>query len=572
MKFLANDFLHLLNSIETEKVDSIYLSLFYAGIKLYWENEDNKIHYLIRKKSGILPTSINGKTYSIDIFPFMGVKRIISQHTVEFNGDKSFLIDVDFESQKKNQLFLYITDTERGSGKTIKLTEVFNIPCMPDPIVKAYANSHDSKSHLRLAKCVAENGEVGIEFGGNRMKISGLSKEIFFGGVITDYAAHDDFWMPHLKVPVSSISHVLGFKDSSVCWAETEPGELTFIGDDGTVSMPYRESSTECQHLIDNKQEGWFGIDRNALIKQIEGVTHPIVNSQSSVQIPIKSITTNADGFVIETDDYQVNASTTAINAAIKGVALLESFQLPQKDSVYADIVELEAKGGTLTVTGFDGRKRKTILKNSGNVTGYWRGSVKKLVKLLTLLSEYDNKIQVILDHPRLQVQTNSGASILILGCELVEDDFQFENRTQLNCSEKPIILFPEKSNELGASTDEEFLSKIFRLHQLKRLASELDNWVNDLPFDFNQMEEISHHMNEANILIDFLPDGNIVPSFEGCLQEEGYYRYGMIMTEDNDMDKFMEEIDCLLHGLSLTLGRVIRYCLELPVLMQYTF
>lgn len=574
MKFLANDVQNLLNNINFDKTDSIYLSLFYAGLIFSWEEEDQKIYKIIRKKSGILPTSINGKTYSIDIFPFMGVKRIISQH-VEFNGDKSFLIDVDFESQKKNQLFLYITDIEHGAGKTIKLTEVFNIPCMPDPIVKAYANNHDTKTHLRLAKYVAETGcgEVFMEFG-NRMKISSASKEVFVGGVVMDYATHDDFWMPDLKIGASAVSHILSFKDSSVCWAETEPGVLTFLGDDGAVSTPYRESSegTERQHLIGNDQDSWLSVDRNLLIKQIEGVCSPTVLTESSAILPIKSISQLDGDILVETDEYTVKATATVADQIIQGIALLEFWGFPQKDSFYNNIIEMEIKGGNLYITGYDGRKKKINLRSNPNITGYWRGDGKKLLKILALLSEYDNKIQVVLDHPRLQITTASGASILMLGCDLVDHPENVgENKTKFNYSEKPIVVFPDIEDEHSLDINELFTQKVLQLHELRYVIQRVDAWVDDIAVDNEQMEEICLLIDKVKILADFIPEGFDIPSLDECFDGD-YYSYGHIKIQSNDPEEFLRQIDSLFCGLSEGVGKVMQCYCELPILMQYTF
>ena len=573
MKFLANDIQNLLNNINLEKTDLIYLSPFSTGIIFSWE-EDLKIFKVIRKKSGILPTSMSGMFFSMDSYPLMKVKKIIDKLAIEFNSDRQFLIDIDFETQKRNQVVLCITDTEFGSQK-INIKEVFNVPGMPDPMVKAYANNHDSKSHLRLAKCVAENGEVGIEFGGNRMKISGLSKEIFFGGVVMDYATHDDFWMPDLKISASAVSHILQFKDSSVCWAETEPGILTFLGDDGAVSTPYRESSegTERQHLISNDRDGWVNVDRNLLIKQLEGVCSPTVLTESSAIMPIKSISQLEDGdILVETDEYTVKATATVADQIIQGIALLEFWGFPQKDSFYNNIIEMEIKGGNLYITGYDGRKKKINLRSNPNITGYWRGDGKKLLKILALLSEYDNKIQVVLDHPRLQVTTASGASILMLGCDLVDHPENVgENKTKFNYSEKPIVVFPDIEDEHSLDINELFTQKVLQLHELRYVIQRVDAWVDDIAVDNEQMEEICLLIDKVKILADFIPEGFDIPSLDECFDGD-YYSYGHIKIQSNDPEEFLRQIDSLFCGLSEGVGKVMQCYCELPILMQYTF
>lgn len=576
MKFLANDILYLLNGINAEKTDLVYLSIFSVGLQFYWQEDEQTIYHIIRKKSGIIPSSLNGKIYRIDLYPLMGIEKLISNRTIEFNSDDNFLVDIDFESQKKNQVVLCVTDTEIGSRRTINVKEVFNIPGLPDPRVKAYANNHDCKTHLRLAKYVAETGcgEVFMEFG-NRMKISAASKEIFMGGVIMDYAYHDDFWMPDLKIGASAVSHILSFKDSSVCWAETEPGILMFIGDDGAVSTPYRESSegTERQHLISNDdRDGWVNVDRNLLIKQLEGVCSPTVLTESSAIMPIKSISQLEDGdILVETDNYKVKATASVANQIIQGIALLEFWGFPQKDSFYNNIIELVLKEGNLHIVGYDGRKKKINLRSNPSATGYWRGDGKKLIKILALLSEYDNKIQVFLDHPRLQITTASGASILMLGCDLVDPDEVGENQTKLNYSEKPILVFPDIEDEHSLDINELFTQKVLQLYQLREIVQRVDAWVDNIDADPEQMEKICSLIDKVNVLIDFIPEGFDIPSLDECFDGD-YYSYGHIKIQSNDPEEFLRQIDSLFCGLSEGVGKVMQCYCELPILMQYTF
>jgi len=573
MKFLANDFLHLLNGINAEKTDLVYLNIFYAGIIFSWEEEDLKICKIIRKKSGILPTSMSGKFFSVDAYPLMKVKKIVDKLAIEFNGDRQFLVDIDFETQRRNQVVLCIADAELGSQK-INIKEVFSVPGMPDPMVKAYSNNHDTKTHLRLAKYVAEtgSGEVFMEFG-NRMKISSASKEVFVGGVVMDYATHDDFWMPDLKISASAVSHILQFKDSSVCWAETEPGILTFLGDDGAVSTPYRESSegTERQHLISNDRDGWVNVDRNLLIKQIEGVCSPTVLTETSAIMPIKSISQLDGDILVETDSYKVKATATVADQIIQGIALLEFWGFPQKDSFYNNIIELVLKEGNLNIVGYDGRKKKINLRSNPSATGYWRGDGKKILKILSLLSEYDNKIQIFLDHPRLQITTASGASILMLGCDLVKPENVGENKTKFNYSEKPIVVFPEIEDEHSLDINELFAQKVLQLHELKCVIQRVDAWVDNIDADPEQMEKICSLIDKVNVLIDFIPEGFDIPSLDEIFDGD-YYSYGHIKIQSNDPEEFLRQIDLLFCGLSEGVGKVMQCYCELPVLMQYTF
>ena len=577
MKFLANDILHLLNGINAEKTDLVYLNIFHAGLQFQWQEDERTIYSIVRKKSGIVPSSMNGKIYSIDVSSLMAVSRLISQCTIEFNNDNNLFVDIDFGVQKKNQIFISFTETSLGARKTINVKEVFNIPAMPDPMVKAYSNNHDTKTHLRLARFIAGigSGEVFMEFGGDRMKISASSQEIFVGGVVIDYAAHDRFWMPDLKIGASAVSHILQFKDSSVCWAETEPGVLTFLGDDGAVSMPYWESSEgiERQHLISNDQDGWVNIDRNLLIKQIEGVCSPTtVLTETSAIMPIKSISQLDGDILVETDSYKVKATATVADQIIQGIALLEFWGFPQKDSFYNNIIELVLKEGNLNIIGYDGRKKKINVRANPSTTGYWRGDGKKLLKILALLSEYDNKIQVFLDHPRLQITTASGASILMLGCDLVDyPENVGENQTKFNYSEKPVLVFPDIEDEHSLDVNELFTQKVLQLHELRYVIQRVDAWVDNLCGDYEQMEEVCKLIDKVKILIDFIPEGFDIPSLDECFDGD-YYSYGHIKIQSNDPEEFLRQIDSLFCGLSEGIGKVLQCYCELPIMMQYTF
>jgi hypothetical protein len=531
--------------------------------------------YSLRKKSGIIPTTSTYKVYELETRGLYGLEEIIKSQSIQFNEESDFLIEFDFKTGRKNSVALSVVDSENNGVKDIPLKEVFDSFKLPRSIVDAefYSASWQTRSHLRLAKYIAENSinPVFLEFVDDcdRLKISSFSDEMFLGSVCADCANGSKFPLIRsvISVDTSTVGKMLSFKDFSYPkWAEYVEGNLSLLlGDWGdSITAPYEFSDIDfkkySQHLFGNKADGWVKLDKNALVKQLD-----LLQKKSMSQLD--------DEIIIETNDHnKIESSASAIEQTMKQVALFESWNIPKKDSFYSNIVQLELDNGCLVITGNDGRKQKisTTLKNPTNAFGNWQGDGKKLIEILSLIEEYDDRLEIIMEHPKLQIQTTSGASILILGCDLVDINDACENETNFDWREKQIQILPE-IEEIGLELDDIFLHKILQIQKLKEITKKMNDWVEALNLDYNNIEEAYDLLKRVEAFIGFIPEDNYIPVLDECFQgDEEIYRYGSI--EGFGPYEFIEEIELLRDQLAMGLGFVLQYCYELPSLMQYLF
>jgi hypothetical protein len=577
MKVLANELRYLMDAINFELTDTVNLMATPYAIKFTWQEDETQMAYSLRKKSGIIPTTSTHKVYELETHRLYGLEEIIKSQSIQFNEESDFLIEFDFKLGRKNSVSLSVVDSENNGVKDIPLKEVFDSFKLPRSIVDAefYSATWQTRSHLRLAKYIAENSinPVFLEFvDGNdcdRLKISSFSDEIFLGSVCADCANGSKFPLIRsaISVDTSTVGKMLSFKDFSYPkWAEYVEGNLSLLlGDWGdSITAPYEFSDIDfkkySQHLFGNKADGWVKLDKNALVKQLD-----LLQKKSMSQLD--------DEIIIETNDHnKIESSASAIEQTMKQVALFESWNIPKKDSFYSNIVQLELDNGCLVITGNDGRKQKisTTLKNPTNAFGNWQGDGKKLIEILSLIEEYDDRLEIIMEHPKLQIQTTSGASILILGCDLVDINDACENETNFDWREKQIQILPE-IEEIGLELDDIFLHKILQIQKLKEITKKMNDWVEALNLDYNNIEEAYDLLKRVEAFIGFIPEDNYIPVLDECFQgDEEIYRYGSI--EGFGPYEFIEEIELLRDQLAMGLGFVLQYCYELPSLMQYLF
>lgn len=587
MKVLANDLMHLLAGINFELTDVVNITVAPHKVMFMWQEEDTQIAYSLSKKSGIAPVSLAAKTYELDTYYLHNLEDIIKNNSIQFNKESDFLIEFDFVVGKKNNVSLSVVDSENNGVKNLPLKEVFDTFKLPRSIVDAefYSGKWETRSHLRLAKYIAENSinPIFLEFIDgdycDRLKISTFSDEIFLGSVCADCSNGSKF--PLIRSPISlsaeAVGKMLSFKDfSRPKWAEYIGGNISLIlGDWGdSITTPYEFSNIDnpqrySQHLFSNKADGWVKVDKNTLQKQLEAICSPVTFKESSVAVPIKSISQSDNEIMVEAID-QLNQLTKIGLLELQATALLDSWEIPDPKMIYNNIIQLELGDGYLTITGNDDRKQKIKLKGSNpKAFGNWQGDGKKLIKILSLIEEYDDRLEIIMEHPKLQIQTTSGASILLLGCDLVGIHDIYENETSLDWWEKP-IQFISEIEESGLEIDDIFRKKIYQIKRITQKIQKINDWVESLDIDHNNLEEITDLLKGVNTLVAFIPEEEYIPMLDECfLLEEELYRYGGVVGIDLD---FLEEIESLREGLSIGLGKVYQYCCELPSLMQYLF
>jgi hypothetical protein len=370
---------------------------------------------------------------------------------------------------------------------------------------------------------------------------------------------------------------MLSFKDFSYPkWAEYIGGNLTLLlGDWGdSITTPYEFSDIDfkkySQHLFGNKADGWVKVDKNTLVKQLEAICSPVTFTETSVAVPIKSISQSDNGIMIEAID-QINQITNMGLLELQATALLDSWEIPDPKTVYSNIIQLELENGYLTIIGNDDRKRKIKLKSSNpDAFGNWQGDGKKLIKILNLIKEFDDRLEIVMEHPKLQIQTTSGASILLLGCDLVGiNDIIYNDETTLDWWHKPIQLLPEvKGSEL--ELDNIFFHQVSQIKQFKKIAQKMSDWVTDIEYN-DHTEDIASLLERMNTLAAFIPEESYIPKYDECFQEdEELYWYGSAVA--GNLSDFLEEIESLKNELSMGLGKVYQYCCKLPSLMQYLF
>ena len=589
MKVLANDLLHLLNGINFDSTDTINITVTPYKVMFTWTEEDTNLVYSLPIKSGIAPASLAVKTYELQSHLLYGLEDIIKSQSIQFNKESDFLVEFDFVAGRRNSVSLSVVDSENMGVKNLPLKEVFDSFKLPRYVLDAEFSSAtwETRSHLRLAKYIAENNSketpVSLEFVNgddcDRMKIFSGSTDIFLGSVCADCGNGSQFSLLRspITIDTSAVGKMLAFKLSYLKWAEYIEGSITLrSGDWGdSITTPYKKSgvvdtSRYSPHLFSNKDDGWVKIDTNHLQKQLEAaICSPVTFKESSVAVPIKSISQSDNEIMVEAID-QLNQLTKIGLLELQATALLDSWEIPDPKMIYNNIIQLELGDGYLTITGNDDRKQKIKLKGSNpNAFGNWQGDGKKLIKILSLIEEYDGRLEIIMEHPRLQIQTTSGASILLLGCDLVGIHDIYENETSLDWWEKP-IQFISEIEESGLEIDDIFRKKIYQIKQLKRITQKINDWVESLDIDHNNLEEITDLLKGVNTLVAFIPEEEYIPMLDECfLLEEELYRYGGVVGIDLD---FLEEIESLREGLSIGLGKVYQYCCELPSLMQYLF
>jgi hypothetical protein len=587
MKVLANDLMHLLAGINFELTDTINITVTPYKVMFVWAEEEINLVYSLSKKSGIAPASLTAKTYELDTYLLHGLADIIKNNSIQFNKESDFLVEFDFVAGRKNSVSLSVVDSENMGVKNLPLKEVFDTFKLPRSVVDAefYSASWQTRSHLRLAKYIAENSinPVFLEFvDGNdcdRLKISSFSDEIFLGSVCADCANGSKFPLIRsaISVDTSTVGKMLSFKDFSYPkWAEYIGGNLTLLlGDWGdSITAPYELSDIKLekysQHLFGNKADGWVKVDKNTLVKQLEAICSPVTFTETSVAVPIKSISQSDNEIMIEAID-QINQITNMGLLELQATALLDSWEIPDPKTIYSNIVQLELENGYLTIIGNDDRKRKIKLKSSNpDAFGNWQGDGKKLIKILNLIKEFDDRLEIVMEHPKLQIQTTSGASILLLGCDLVGiNDIIYNDETTLDWWHKPIQLLPEvKGSEL--ELDNIFFHQVSQIKQFKKIAQKMSDWVTDIEYN-DHTEDIASLLERMNTLAAFIPEESYIPKYDECFQEdEELYWYGSAVA--GNLSDFLEEIESLKNELSMGLGKVYQYCCKLPSLMQYLF
>jgi hypothetical protein len=590
MKVLANDLMHLLAGINFELADTVNITVTPYKVMFTWTEEDTSLVYSLSKKSGIAPASLAAKTYELDTYLLHGLADIIKSQSIQFNKESDFLVEFDFVVGKKNNVSLSVVDSENNGVKNLPLKEVFDTFKLPRSIVDAefYSGKWETRSHLRLAKYIAENSinPIFLEFIDgdycDRLKISTFSDEIFLGSVCADCSNGSKF--PLIRSPISlsaeAVGKMLSFKDfSRPKWAEYIGGNISLIlGDWGdSITTPYEFSNIDnpqrySQHLFSNKADGWVKVDKNTLQKQLEAICSPVTFTETSVQLPIKSISQSGGEIEIMTEALdQLNQLTKIGLLELQATALLDSWEIPDPKMIYNNIIQLELGDGYLTITGNDDRKQKIKLKGSNpNAFGNWQGDGKKLIKILSLIEEYDGRLEIIMEHPRLQIQTTSGASILLLGCDLVGiNDIIDNDETTLDWWHKPIQLLPEvKGSEL--ELDDIFFHQVSQIKQFKKIAQKMSDWVTDIEYN-DHTEDIASLLERMNTLAAFIPEESYIPKYDECFQEdEELYWYGSAVA--GNLSDFLEEMESLKDELSMGLGKVYQYCCKLPSLMQYLF
>jgi hypothetical protein len=587
MKILANEVRYLIDAINFELTDTVNLMATPYAIKFTWQEDETQMAYSLRKKSGIVPTTSTHKVYELETYRLYGLEEIIKSQSIQFNEESDFLIEFDFKTGRKNSVALSVVDSENMGVKNLPLKEVFDTFKLPRSVVDAefYSASWQTRSHLRLAKYIAENSinPVFLEFvDGNdcdRLKISSFSDEIFLGSVCADCANGSKFPLIRsaISVDTSTVGKMLSFKDFSYPkWAEYIGGNLTLLlGDWGdSITAPYELSDIKLekysQHLFGNKADGWVKVDKNTLVKQLEAICSPVTFTETSVAVPIKSISQSDNGIMIEAID-QINQITNMGLLELQATALLDSWEIPDPKTIYSNIVQLELENGYLTIIGNDDRKRKIKLKSSNpDAFGNWQGDGKKLIKILNLIKEFDDRLEIVMEHPKLQIQTTSGASILLLGCDLVGiNDIIYNDETTLDWWHKPIQLLPEvKGSEL--ELDNIFFHQVSQIKQFKKIAQKMSDWVTDIEYN-DHTEDIASLLERMNTLAAFIPEESYIPKYDECFQEdEELYWYGSAVA--GNLSDFLEEIESLKNELSMGLGKVYQYCCKLPSLMQYLF
>jgi len=587
MKVLANDLMHLLAGINFELADTVNITVTPYKVMFVWAEEEINLVYSLSKKSGIAPASLTAKTYELDTYLLHGLADIIKNNSIQFNKESDFLVEFDFVAGRKNSVSLSVVDSENMGVKNLPLKEVFDTFKLPRSVVDAefYSASWQTRSHLRLAKYIAENSinPVFLEFvDGNdcdRLKISSFSDEIFLGSVCADCANGSKFPLIRsaISVDTSTVGKMLSFKDFSYPkWAEYIGGNLTLLlGDWGdSITAPYELSDIKLekysQHLFGNKADGWVKVDKNTLVKQLEAICSPVTFTETSVAVPIKSISQSDNGIMIEAID-QINQITNMGLLELQATALLDSWEIPDPKTVYSNIIQLELENGYLTIIGNDDRKRKIKLKSSNpDAFGNWQGDGKKLIKILNLIKEFDDRLEIVMEHPKLQIQTTSGASILLLGCDLVGiNDIIYNDETTLDWWHKPIQLLPEvKGSEL--ELDNIFFHQVSQIKQFKKIAQKMSDWVTDIEYN-DHTEDIASLLERMNTLAAFIPEESYIPKYDECFQEdEELYWYGSAVA--GNLSDFLEEMESLKDELSMGLGKVYQYCCKLPSLMQYLF
>jgi hypothetical protein len=371
---------------------------------------------------------------------------------------------------------------------------------------------------------------------------------------------------------------MLSFKDFSYPkWAEYVEGNLSLLlGDWGdSITAPYEFSDIDfkkySQHLFGNKADGWVKVDKNTLQKQLEAICSPVTFTEKSVQLPIKSISQSEGEITVEALDH--NHLTKIGLSEFQATVWLDSWEIPDKKTIYSNIIQLELDDGYLTIIGNDDQKRKIKLKGSNpDAFGNWQGDGKKLIKILSLIKEFDDRLEIVMEHPKLQIQTTSGASILLLGCDLVgiNDIYEIGNETSLNRQEKLIQILPE-IEETGLELDDVFLHKMLQIRKLQEITQKITVWVEALEIDHENLEEICDTIRALQALFYLLPEDDCIPVLDECFQDEyGSYRYGFI--EEESLEEFIDRIEVIKRNASHGLGCVIQYCCELPSLMQYLF
>jgi len=588
MKVLTNDLLHLLNGIDLELTDVVNITVTPYKVMFTWTEEEINLVYSLSKKSGIAPASLTAKTYELDTYLLHGLADIIKNNSIQFNKESDFLVEFDFVTGKKNSVSLSVVDSENMGVKNLPLKEVFDTFKLPRSVVDAefYSATWQTRSHLKIAKFVAENGinPVFLEFvDGNdcdRLKISTFSDEMFLGSVCADCANGSKFPLIRsvISVDTSTVGKMLSFKDFSYPkWAEYVEGNLSLLlGDWGdSITAPYKFSSTDfqkySQHLFGNKADGWVKVDKNNLQKQLEAICSPVTFTEKSVQLPIKSISQSDNEIMIEALDH--NHLTKIGLSEFQATVWLDSWEIPDKKTIYSNIIQLELDDGYLTIIGNDDQKRKIKLKGSNpDAFGNWQGDGKKLIKILSLIKEFDDRLELVMEHPKLQIQTTSGASILLLGCDLVgiNDIYEIGNETSLNRQKKLIQILPE-IEETGLELDDVFLHKMLQIRKLQEITQKITVWVEALEIDHENLEEICDTIRPLQALFYLLPEDDCIPVLDECFQDEyGSYRYGFI--EEESLEEFIDRIEVIKRHASHGLGYVIQYCCELPSLMQYLF
>jgi hypothetical protein len=588
MKVLANELRYLMDAINFELTDTVNLMATPYAIKFTWQEDETQMAYSLRKKSGIIPTTSTHKVYELETYRLYGLEEIIKSQSIQFNEESDFLIEFDFKTGRKNSVALSVVDSENNGVKDIPLKEVFDSFKLPRSIVDAefYSASWQTRSHLRLAKYIAENSinPVFLEFvDGNdcdRLKISSFSDEIFLGSVCADCANGSKFPLIRsvISVDTSTVGKMLSFKDFSYPkWAEYVEGNLSLLlGDWGdSITAPYEFSDIDfkkySQHLFGNKADGWVKVDKNTLQKQLEAICSPVTFTEKSVQLPIKSISQSEGEITVEALDH--NHLTKIGLSEFQATVWLDSWEIPDKKTIYSNIIQLELDDGYLTIIGNDDQKRKIKLKGSNpDAFGNWQGDGKKLIKILSLIKEFDDRLEIVMEHPKLQIQTTSGASILLLGCDLVgiNDIYEIGNETSLNRQEKLIQILPE-IEETGLELDDVFLHKMLQIRKLQEITQKITVWVEALEIDHENLEEICDTIRALQALFYLLPEDDCIPVLDECFQDEyGSYRYGFI--EEESLEEFIDRIEVIKRNASHGLGCVIQYCCELPSLMQYLF